>query len=70
MMFIFKCTREIPAFGGFSSPSGGVALPAPRLGRPWRPFAAAFGGGKREDKKKIWGAYGAPCFGRLRRPWF
>ena len=35
--------------------------------RPRCPFATAFGGGKRTEKKKS-GAYGALCFGRLRRP--
>ena len=63
MLFVapqLNITREIPAFGGIS-----LAL------RESGAFGATFRAPKVVVKeKKNWGAYGAPCFGSLRRPWF
>ena len=39
-----------PPCAGFLSLSGGAA---PSLGRTWRPFGAAFGGGKRNKQKYL-----------------
>ena len=58
-------SSRTPALGGISlalrgngAPGAALRAPsAPRLGRPGRPFCAAFGGGKR---KKKFGAPGAP----------
>ena len=58
---------KFPPSAGFPSPSGGVAPSAPRLVCLRRPFAAAFGGGKREINTKNWGAYGAHSIKSFRR---
>ena len=52
---------KYPTSARFPSPSGGVVPSVPRLGHLRRPFAAAFGGGKRKIKKI--GAPSAPLLG-------